>query len=47
MYDISNYDSFKNCAYWLENIRTYADANIVIALVGSKTDILHVNPNKR
>jgi hypothetical protein len=34
MYDISSADSFKNCRYWLENIRTYADPNVVIALVG-------------
>jgi GTPase SAR1 family protein len=34
MYDISNADSFKNCRYWLENIKTYADDNVVIALVG-------------
>lgn len=34
MYDISNADSFKNCKYWLENIKTYADENVVIALVG-------------
>jgi GTPase SAR1 family protein len=25
IYDITNADSFKNCRYWLENIRTYAD----------------------
>jgi Ras-related protein Rab-11B len=47
VYDISNADSFKNCIYWLENIKTYADENVVIALVGNKTDVLHVNPNKR
>lgn len=34
MYDISNADTFKNCRYWLENIKTYADDNVVIALVG-------------
>ena len=59
VYDISNYDSFKDCAYWLSSIREYADENVVIALVGkhiniienyylgNKTDVLHVNPNKR
>lgn len=35
VYDISNVDSFKNCKYWLENIKTYADENVVIALVGN------------
>jgi Ras-related protein Rab-11B len=43
VYDISNADSFKNCRYWLENIKNYADDNVVIALVGNKTDVLHVN----
>ena len=56
MYDISNAESFKNCRYWLENIKTYADENVVVALVGinftkyyvgNKADVLHVNPNKR
>ncbi len=47
MYDISNADSFKNCRYWLENIRSFADENVVIAIVGNKTDVLHVNANKR
>ena len=43
IYDITNVESFKNCKYWLENIRTYSDENVVIALVANKTDILHVN----
>jgi GTPase SAR1 family protein len=47
VYDISNADSFKNCRYWLENIRSFADENVVIAIVGNKTDVLHVNSNKR
>mmetsp|Transcript_11332 Transcript_11332/g.11354 ORF Transcript_11332/g.11354 Transcript_11332/m.11354 type:complete len:92 (-) Transcript_11332:146-421(-) len=47
MYDISNADSFKNCRYWLDNIKTFADDNVVIALVANKTDVLHVNQNKR
>ena len=57
VYDVTNADSFKNCRYWLDNIKTYADENVVIALVGnysvlryilgSKADILQVNPSKR
>ena len=34
MYDICNGDTFKDCRYWLDNVRTYADENVVIALVG-------------
>ena len=58
VYDISNADSFRNCRYWLENIRNYADENVVIALVGkfliltlpfpgNKCDVLQVNSTKR
>ena len=47
VYDISNADSFKNCSYWLKNIRECADEHVVIALVGNKADVLHVNKNKR
>ena len=47
VYDVANADSFKNCRYWLENIRTYADENVVIALVGNKADIMQVNQSKR
>jgi GTPase SAR1 family protein len=47
VYDISNSDSFKNCRYWLQNIRENADENVVIVLVGNKTDVLHVNQMKR
>jgi GTPase SAR1 family protein len=35
VYDITNGDSFKNCKFWLESIRTNADENVVIALVGN------------
>ena len=31
----------------MENIRTYADENVVIALVANKADVLHVNQSKR
>lgn len=58
VYDISSADSFRNCRYWLENIRNYADENVVIALVGilfiltlqiigNKCDVLQVNSTKR
>ena len=43
VYDVTNADTFKNCRYWLDNIKTYADENVVIALVGNKADILLVN----
>ena len=42
VYDITNYQSFQNAARWMENIREYADDDIVIMLVGNKTDLQHL-----
>ena len=39
VYDVTNYESFKNCKFWIDSIREYADDNVVIALVGNKGDI--------
>ena len=39
MYDISNYESFKNCEKWLKELRDYTDGNIVVMLVGNKADL--------
>lgn len=35
LYDVSSAESFKNCKYWLDNIKTYSDENVVIVLVGN------------
>lgn len=43
MYDIQNADTFKNCRYWLENIKTFADENVVIALVGKTINLICKN----
>lgn len=42
MYDICNADTFKNCKYWLESIRNFADENVVIALVGKKYGLFYI-----
>ena len=34
-------------AVWLDQIRTYADENVIVALVANKKDVLTVNVNKR
>ena len=39
VYDITNIQSFYNTSAWLKEIKTYADNNIVILLVGNKTDL--------
>ena len=42
MFDISKHETFKNCERWLSELRDHADQNIVIMLVGNKTDLRHL-----
>lgn len=39
VYDTTNMNSFKHIADWLKQLKQYADSNIVILLVGNKTDL--------
>ncbi|XP_057807713.1 ras-related protein RGP1-like [Salvia miltiorrhiza] len=39
VYDITNRQSFDHMARWLEELRGHADKNIVIMLVGNKSDL--------
>lgn len=38
-YDISNRASFLNCDSWIEDVRTERGSDVVIMLVGNKTDL--------
>jgi len=42
VFDISKHETFKNCERWLSELRDHADQNIVIMLVGNKTDLRHL-----
>jgi len=42
VYDISKHSSFENVTRWLKELRDHADANIVIMLVGNKSDLRHL-----
>ena len=42
VYDISKSVTFDNVERWLKELRDHADANIVIMLVGNKSDLRHV-----
>jgi len=42
VYDIAKYSSFKNVERWLTELRENADRNIVIMLVGNKSDLRHL-----
>jgi len=39
VYDVTSMSSFKHVAEWLRELKQYADSNIVILLVGNKTDL--------
>lgn len=42
VYDISKHSTFKNVSRWLTELRENADRNIVIMLVGNKSDLRHL-----
>ena len=39
VYDITNMNTFKNIPQWLKTLKQQADSNIIILLVGNKTDL--------
>ena len=41
MYDISKRATFENVERWLRELRDHAESNIVIMLVGNKSDLRH------
>ena len=41
VYDISRSSTFENVERWLKELRDHADSNIVIMLVGNKSDLSH------
>ncbi|KAI4120330.1 MAG: hypothetical protein LQ338_007094 [Usnochroma carphineum] len=42
VYDISKHQTYENVQRWLKELRDHADANIVIMLVGNKSDLKHL-----
>ena len=42
VYDMTKHDSYEDAAKWLKELRDHADANIVIMLVGNKSDLEHL-----
>ena len=42
VFDTTKQETFENCKRWLKELRDHADANIVIMLVGNKTDLKHL-----
>lgn len=46
VYDISSYDSFKNIHKWLDEVKEYADENLVVLLIGNKSDLEEIRAVK-
>lgn len=42
VYDVTKTKSFENTSRWLKELRDHADSNIVIMLIGNKTDLKHL-----
>lgn len=42
MYDISKHSTFENVERWLKELRDHAESNIVVMLVGNKSDLRHL-----
>lgn len=42
VYDIAKHGTYENVTRWLKELRDHADANIVIMLVGNKSDLKHL-----
>ena len=39
VFDVTKHSSFSNIKMWIEELRKNADPNIVITLIGNKTDL--------
>lgn len=42
VYDIAKHPTYVNVSRWLKELRDHADSNIVIMLVGNKSDLRHL-----
>ncbi|KAI7827366.1 small GTPase [Kickxella alabastrina] len=42
VYDIAKHPTYENVTIWLKELRDHADSNIVIMLVGNKSDLRHL-----
>ncbi|KAK1288421.1 Ras-related protein RABA2a [Acorus calamus] len=42
VYDVTKPTTFDNVSRWLKELREHADSNIVIMLIGNKTDLKHL-----
>ncbi len=46
-YDVTSYESFEQMGTWLTELRTNMPEEVVIHIVGTKTDLVQQDPRKR
>jgi len=42
LYDITQHNTYESVSRWLSEVREHADANIIVMLVGNKSDLRHL-----
>jgi Ras-related protein Rab-11A len=42
VYDVTRHATFENVARWLKELRDHTDPNIVVMLIGNKSDLRHL-----
>ncbi|CAL1394284.1 unnamed protein product [Linum trigynum] len=42
VYDVTRHSTFENAARWLKELREHTDPNIVVMLIGNKSDLRHL-----
>lgn len=42
MYDVTRHTTFENVGRWLKELREHTDPNIVVMLIGNKSDLRHL-----
>ena len=42
VYDIAKHSTYKNVLTWLQELKNHADPNLVIMMVGNKSDLRHL-----
>ncbi|CAD7948279.1 unnamed protein product [Amoebophrya sp. A120] len=47
VYDVTKQATFQNCTRWMEELRSNAEPDIVIMLVGNKVDLVEKDPSCR
>ncbi|KAI3466760.1 hypothetical protein Pfo_023423 [Paulownia fortunei] len=42
VYDVTRHSTFENVGRWLQELRNHTDSNIVVMLIGNKSDLRHL-----